>query len=62
MEKLYTLQEAADYLKVHYSTIYRWLQSGQLKARKVGTHWRVPQSELERLAGSDKQDTSSLGR
>jgi putative resolvase len=61
MENLYTLQESADYLKVHYSTVYRWVQSGQLKANKVGNHWRVPESELKRLAGSVSQETDSRG-
>ena len=35
-----TLEEVADYLRVHPSTIYRLLKKGKLPAFKVGTDWR----------------------
>ncbi len=47
---LLTLQEAADRLKVHYMTAYRWVRKGQeLPAFKAGGRLRVRASELERF-------------
>ncbi len=43
---LLTLQEAADELKVHYMTAYRWVRSGELSAFKVGGRLRVSRAVL----------------
>ncbi|MDP9405108.1 MAG: helix-turn-helix domain-containing protein [Actinomycetota bacterium] len=40
-DELLTLQEAADRLKVHYMTAYRWVRAGQLPAFKTGGRLRV---------------------
>jgi len=40
-DKVYTLQEARDYLKVSYSTMLRWVKQGTFPAFKVGKFWRV---------------------
>jgi excisionase family DNA binding protein len=40
MNKVLTLEELADYLRVHPSTIYRLLRKNQLPAFKVGSDWR----------------------
>jgi MerR family transcriptional regulator, light-induced transcriptional regulator len=46
--ELLTLQEAADELKVHYMTAYRWVRNGDLEAFKVGGRLRVSRAALER--------------
>ena len=38
--KLLTVNELADYLRVHRSTIYRLLKKGQLPGFKIGSDWR----------------------
>jgi excisionase family DNA binding protein len=35
-----TLEEVANYLRVHPSTIYRLVKKGKLPAFKVGSDWR----------------------
>jgi excisionase family DNA binding protein len=38
--KVLTVNEIADYLRVHRSTIYRLLKKGQLPGFKIGRDWR----------------------
>ncbi len=47
MEQLYTPEEIASILKTTRKTVYIWLRSGKLKARKAGKMWRIPQSALD---------------
>jgi excisionase family DNA binding protein len=42
LSKYYTIEEVAKLLKVHYITVYRLIQFGELDAVKVGGVWRVP--------------------
>jgi len=39
-EKIITVGELADYLRVHRSTIYRLLKRGQLPGFRIGSDWR----------------------
>jgi len=43
-----TVKEAADYLKVHPSTMYRLLNQRRVPAFKVGSDWRLILKELDR--------------
>jgi len=43
-----TVRELSEYLKVHPSTIYRLLKTGQLPAFRVGSDWRFNVEEIER--------------
>jgi len=45
MEKIYTLQETADLLKVSTRSVLRYIKAGRLKATKIG-QWRVSESAL----------------
>ena len=45
--ELLTLQEAADRLKVHYMTAYRWVRRGDLQAFKAGGRLRVRLDDVE---------------
>jgi excisionase family DNA binding protein len=38
--KVLTVNELAEYLRVHRSTIYRLLKRGQLPGFKIGSDWR----------------------
>lgn len=44
-----TLAEFATALRVHPSTCYRMLKKGELRAIKIGSDWRFPPEELDRL-------------
>ena len=48
-DKLLTIQEVAEVLKIAQSTIRRWLNEGKMKGVKLGRQWRVKQSELDRI-------------
>ncbi len=53
MDKFYTSKQVQDLFKVDRITIYRMLQDGRLKGVKIGTQWRFPESEIERLLGGE---------
>ena len=38
--KVLTVNELAEYLRVHRSTIYRLLKKGRLPGFKIGSDWR----------------------
>lgn len=48
MASVMTLEEVANYLRVHPSTIYRLLKKRQLPAFKVGSDWRFNQESIDR--------------
>lgn len=47
MVNVMTLEEVANYLRVHPSTIYRLVKKGQLPAFKVGSDWRFNQESID---------------
>ena len=46
MEKYYTPDEVADLLKVRRLTVYRWIDTGKLSAKKIGRGLRIAESDL----------------
>ena len=44
---LMTIEEVAEYLRFHPSTVYRLVRQGVLPAVKVGKQWRVNREALE---------------
>lgn len=54
MEDLfYTVQEVAELLKIHKSTVFAMIRGGKLKAIRIGRLWRVKKEELERMIADD---------
>jgi excisionase family DNA binding protein len=47
MEKLYTVEQAADMLQVTPRTVRHWLQTKQLKGFMAGRFWRIKESDLQ---------------
>jgi len=43
-----TVRDLSNYLRVHPSTVYRLLKTGQLPAFKVGRDWRFNVEEIDR--------------
>ena len=39
-DKVITIGELSEYLRVHRSTLYRLLKNGQLAGFKIGSDWR----------------------
>ena len=54
--ELLTLQEAADRLKVHYMTAYRWVRRGDLPAFKAGGRLRVQAADVDRFVQQRRVD------
>ena len=51
-ERLYTVPEVAERLRVSPHTVYAWLRAGRLKGIRLGgtrAGYRIRQSELERF-------------
>jgi excisionase family DNA binding protein len=49
-EELYSTRKVAATFAVTTETVRNWIETGKLKAIKVNTHWRVPRSEVIRMA------------
>ncbi len=45
IDKLLTIEEVADILRVSTKTIVRYIESGKLKASKIGA-WRIKESDI----------------
>jgi len=45
-DKLLTIREVAEFLRVSERSVLRYIEAGRLKASKVGW-WRVLQSDLD---------------
>jgi excisionase family DNA binding protein len=52
--KLLTLSEAASILKISKRTLLRMIQTGQIRALKVGGQWRILESRLGELVQEEK--------
>ncbi len=50
LETLYTVEEAAEILKVSVRTMGNWLRNGKVRGIKLGRSWRIPESALEEAA------------
>jgi excisionase family DNA binding protein len=68
MERLYTVPEAADVLRVTRAAIYKWIREKKLGVVYVGSERRITQSAIDafikestdrRLAGGDTMDDES---
>jgi excisionase family DNA binding protein len=45
-DKLLTIEEVAEILRVSTRTVIRYIDSGKLKASKIGV-WRIKQSDVD---------------
>jgi excisionase family DNA binding protein len=48
-DKVFTTDEAAQYLKVSKTTLLSHIRERKIKAKKVGRSWRILQSEIYRF-------------
>ncbi len=59
MDKILTVPEIAEYLKVSRTTVWRWCTEGKLPAFKAGRSWRVHRSEVEKIVGRDLDEVDN---
>ncbi len=57
---LITIEEAAEYLRFHPSTVYRLARQGLLPARKIGKQWRLDSRALDRWLTETHEPTQVL--
>jgi len=55
-----TLENVADYLRVHPSTIYRLLKRKQLPAFKIGRDWRFSLESIDRWRADAERSRGSV--
>ena len=55
MATVLTLEEVANYLRVHPSTIYRMLKRQEIPAFKVGSDWRFNLESIDRWRSEAEQ-------
>jgi len=46
-DKLMTVDEVAEYLRVKASTVYKWAKDGKIPAAKIGRLWRFDREEIQ---------------
>ncbi|MBI9046678.1 MAG: helix-turn-helix domain-containing protein [Anaerolineaceae bacterium] len=57
---IFTVEEAARYLKIPVSSIYKLAQEGRIPAQKVGRHWRFHRNTLDQwIAGGSQFEFGS---
>lgn len=49
-DRMVGLREAADRLGFHRNTLVKWCKTGKIKATKIGTVWKIPEEEIERVS------------
>ena len=61
-DRVLTVAEVAERLRVHPQTVRLWLKEGKLKGRLIGgtkTGYRIPESEVERILTGEPQDVKT---
>jgi len=47
-DKIMTIDEVADYLRLKAQTIYTWAQEKKIPAAKLGKEWRFKKSVIDK--------------
>lgn len=47
--KVYTLQEVSEILRISTTSLYKKIHSGQLDIKKIGKSYRIPGEQLEEM-------------
>ncbi|UUP19231.1 helix-turn-helix domain-containing protein [Nitratireductor thuwali] len=48
---LFTVEQAAERLKLHPKTVLRYIRNGQLPATRIGKSYRIDRTRLDEFAG-----------
>lgn len=57
-QELYTVEQAAERLKLHAKTVLRAIREERLRATRVGKSYRILKGDLDAFAGVPAQTTS----
>ena len=50
-----TIQQAADYLQLHYQTVWEMVKKRKIKAIKIGRVWRIAKRDLNAYLNVQKK-------
>lgn len=59
MDTIYTMEETAKILKIHFKTVLNLIKRKELIGRKVGNQWRFTRSDIQNFL--DKKKSISNG-
>jgi excisionase family DNA binding protein len=51
MDDLYTVDQAAEFLRLHVKTVRGYVRDGRLEATRIGKSYRIARADLEAFAG-----------
>ena len=61
-DKVFTIIELAEYLKIPKSTLYKLVRSGSIPCMKVGKHWRFHKDSIDAwLTHQDRKEKEQGG-
>lgn len=60
-EELYTVEQAAERLKLHAKTVLRAIREERLRATRVGKSYRILRSDLDAFAGVPARAATAAG-
>lgn len=60
-EELYTVDQAAERLKLHAKTVLRAIREGRLRATRVGKSYRILKGDLDAFAGVPARAATTSG-
>jgi excisionase family DNA binding protein len=61
MERMYSVDEAAELLTLSHWTIRSWLNTGKLRGTRVGVRRVIRESELKKLIVDDPRRPQTSG-
>ncbi len=60
-DRILTLKEVSNYLRVNKATVYRMAQGGKIPAMKVGKVWRFQQEKIKEWLVTRSNDRALPG-
>ena len=55
IEKIYTVKEAAELLKLKPKTIRRYCREGLIPALKFGSHYRITEETIKEIVNGERE-------
>ena len=55
-----TVDEAAEYLRIPKSSLYKLAQEGKVPCQKVGRHWRFPRHAVDEWLQGNHGENANL--
>lgn len=52
--KMYRIREFAKIIGFKPRTVWLWVTKGRINAIKIGSEWRIYESELDKILGTEK--------